>query len=297
MRITCKADYNKNLKLAIIADVQYADKPSKVIYNTYGPYTRHYQACLWVFTRVIRAINNDPNPAAFLLHLGDCIDGSPTVARSLSDLTTVLRIFSRSRIPVCHVVGNHCLSVPRSVLQTRIPNFVPSFYYTKRLNDRWTLIVLDTTDVSVNGTNAATTRQAEGWLAANPTAPNNRRWNGGVSKAQLYWLTGILESLSLSRFVSDDKCQYAIVATHIPLLSSAADPTHVIFNGREVSSVLDSFSKVVKLVLSGHFHRGGETVSDGGIPHKTVRGIIEDGGLEHCILKHDGTMEFFSKTF
>ena len=45
-----------------------------------------------------------------------------------------------------HVVGNHCLSVPRERLVHELK--MPGSYYSRQLSDKWRLIVLDTTEIS-----------------------------------------------------------------------------------------------------------------------------------------------------
>ena len=48
--------------------------------------------------------------------------------------------------PAYHVVGNHCLSVPRAALLSRLR--LPASYYAAPLAPGWRLIVLDTTEMS-----------------------------------------------------------------------------------------------------------------------------------------------------
>ena len=45
-----------------------------------------------------------------------------------------------------HVIGNHCLTVPRKRLMDELK--MPSSYYSRELPGKWRLIVLDTTEMS-----------------------------------------------------------------------------------------------------------------------------------------------------
>ena len=45
-----------------------------------------------------------------------------------------------------HVIGNHCLTVPRNRLMDELN--MPSSYYSRELPGKWRLIVLDTTEMS-----------------------------------------------------------------------------------------------------------------------------------------------------
>ncbi len=50
-------------------------------------------------------------------------------------------------VPVYHVVGNHCLCVPRERLVQRLSIPSPSCYYAVSLPGGWRLVVLDTTEM------------------------------------------------------------------------------------------------------------------------------------------------------
>ena len=50
-------------------------------------------------------------------------------------------------LPAYHVLGNHCLSVPRQVVLRRL-GIPQSCYYSVPLPHSWRLVVLDTTEMS-----------------------------------------------------------------------------------------------------------------------------------------------------
>ena len=92
-------------------------------------------------------------------------------------------------------------------------------YYEHVLSPDWSLVVLDTTEVGVNGAGDAHIAEAHSFLAGRP------QWqakalaaNGGVSTAQLQWLRSRLE---VARRHSSRR---VLVAGHMPLLSAASRP-------------------------------------------------------------------------
>ena len=52
-------------------------------------------------------------------------------------------------VPVHHALGNHCLRRPRNEVQAKLG--MPASYYAARLGPGWTLLVLDTTELSGHG--------------------------------------------------------------------------------------------------------------------------------------------------
>ena len=54
--------------------------------------------------------------------------------------------FQASTVGLYHVIGNHCLRIPRDRLIYEMR--MPGSYYSKQLPHQWRLIVLDTTEMS-----------------------------------------------------------------------------------------------------------------------------------------------------
>ncbi len=85
-----------------------------------------------------------------VLTLGDMIDGyRGQPERSATDLKAMLAILEGlGPLPAHHVLGNHCLSVPRAQLLGALQ--LQSSYYAVPLAPGWRLVVLDTTDMSLH---------------------------------------------------------------------------------------------------------------------------------------------------
>ena len=86
-------------------------------------------------------------------------------------------------LPAHHVVGNHCLSVPRVTLLARLR--IPGSYYSVQLAPGWRLVVLDTTELSGHSgfdPDSEAGREAAAFLAAHPLGPENPQvaWRGWV---------------------------------------------------------------------------------------------------------------------
>lgn len=253
------------LRIGVIADVQYADKPDDVR----GGGLRHYRLSLAKLSAAVRAFNRQ-GQLALVIHLGDIIDGNRSAPATLADFRSVLRAFSRLRAPVAHVVGNHCLDVGRAHLLGALGT---APYYERELRGGWTLLVLDTTDVGVRGASPGLVAQAHAFLAEHAGEPNAKTWNGGVGVEQLGWLRDRLAG-------SRARGSRAIVAGHMPLVREAATADTVAYNGAQVAELLDEFADVVALYCCGHWHGGGYAQRPSGVHHWTCEGMVE--AAEHA---------------
>jgi hypothetical protein len=202
-----------SFSIGLVADVQYADKPDKVLEGR----ARYYRAALSRLRHAVTECNRADLVA--VLHLGDIVDGNCSDAETSKDFSSVLRAFGRLRHPALHVIGNHCHDVGRERLLRELRM---ESYYEHSLAPGWRLFVLDTTDVGINGSTAANVAEGKRWLAANVgCAAHANGWNGGVGEAQLLWLRRGLEQVRAAG-------QHAIVAGHMPLLAAAAGPRHLV---------------------------------------------------------------------
>ena len=209
---------------------------------------------------------------SLVLHCGDIIDGRDDEETDLEDLAAVLAHFRRlvdADTAVCHVIGNHCLKhIPRVKLHQEL-GLGADGYYAKPLCPGWTLLVLDTTELSVHAgwpEGSPEHAAAQAYLSAHAGEPRMQRWNGGAGAAQLAWLKSqLVEASAESRRV--------IVASHHGLVRGACRETHRAWNGDEVCAVLRQ-SGVVALCLAGHDHIGG-FAHVGGMTHVTLEAILE----------------------
>ena len=88
------ADAEPLFRFGLVADVQYADKPSAG--------RRRYAEALGKFAACVEAWNEQP--LAFVCQLGDLIDGRGEAEGTRQDLQAVLEVAQRSTAPWLHVV-------------------------------------------------------------------------------------------------------------------------------------------------------------------------------------------------
>jgi manganese-dependent ADP-ribose/CDP-alcohol diphosphatase len=177
--------------IGVLADPQYADIPDGGVEGRRQAYREvpgKLAAALAAFA------SRGPLPAACILQLGDIINGSP--ANSAAEFEQMAASFDLALIPTgipaVHVIGNHCLSVPRTTLVERLR--LPGSYYVRPLPHGWRLVVLDTTEMSGHSgypDDSKEEREAREFVAAHqlgPEHPQMSGWNGGCTKRQLAWL-------------------------------------------------------------------------------------------------------------
>lgn len=211
----------------------------------------------------------------FVMHLGDIVNGNPG-GQALSDaeFEVVASFFEEelmSELPAVHVIGNHCLSVPRSVLLQRL-GIPPTCYYSRSLGSGWRLVVLDTTEMSGHSDYPPGSEQyqeAQDFMAAHPlreAEPHMSSWNGGVTQRQLSWLRAELAAAEAAR-------ERVLVASHHPIGRGSARPTHMAWNCREVQEALLA-SPAFRVAFAGHDHMGGYACVEG--QHfVTIEGLLE----------------------
>ena len=146
-------------QFGLLADIQYADKDSAG--------SRHYRESLSCLEACVDDLAG--RPLVFAVQLGDLIDGRGSDAESLADLDQVLDRYQRLPFPGHHVIGNHCLALPRATLLPRL-GMKAAYYAFSR--DGWRFVVLDSLDVSLCGRQASEPeyREARAWLDSHPVA-------------------------------------------------------------------------------------------------------------------------------
>lgn len=239
---------------AAIADVQYADEEGELDFR--GSLER-LEAC------VADLAGRD---LAFVVQLGDVIQGRAERADSRSDLERVLAPLEGLGVPLVHVVGNHCLALPRAELEARLglERGWQSF-----ARDGWRFVVIDSMELSLRGVppDHPRARDAAEWLAAHAIEdfPHANEWNGGVSVGQLTWLCETLAAAAASG-------ERAVVFGHHPVALAAARPNYLMWTHTEVRAALEESESTVAY-FCGHDHRGGYARS-GSVHHCTLPGMV-----------------------
>ncbi|GJQ13220.1 hypothetical protein GpartN1_g5011.t1 [Galdieria partita] len=247
---------SKNFSFAVISDVQYSDKPCKQVLGM----ERRYSEALVKLYQVIRWVG-EQRSLTCLVHLGDLIDGNETEQQTMKEYSQVCAAFSESKVPVFHVVGNHCLDVSRDTLKELFPS-TGCFYYRWEPNDEWCFLFLDCLEISCKSAlNEQYQQQVQHYLSTQQ--PRATRWNGALSSTQLDWLEHELQHCR----------QKVIVFGHIPLYQEASDAAHLVWNAEQVLDILHRYRVVA--YFAGHYHRGGYAVDAHGLHHITIPAICD----------------------
>ncbi|WP_333625041.1 metallophosphoesterase [Sphingobacterium siyangense] len=238
------------LRIGIMADMQYADKAD------HG--SRFYHNSLMKVDTAVDFFNR--NKVDFSLILGDLVDEGP------KDLPVLLEHLSPLKKTTYCLLGNHDyvnVSKP-DLLHTTFG--MPAKYYAIT-KGKWRFVFLNTNALSEYATtpNSADQREWKTLVDSLQTSgrKNTQPWNGGVDRKQLKWLQNELAQARKNK-------AHVIVLTHHPLLPENGYET---LNNREVLDILYQFPEV-KLVLSGHHHKGNYVMANN-IPFVTMEGMIE----------------------
>jgi len=246
-------------RFGVVADVQYADKPAKG--------NRHYnesadklRACVADFNR---------QELAFVINLGDSIDGAG--GKSAADMTLIAGIFRQLTCPVQHVLGNHCLNVPRPALLKELGLKSPYYEFAR---ERWRFLVLNGMDVSYKSPDGSKqAKEAQSYLEKNPKLS---KYAGAIGEEQMAWLREQLADVARQK-------QRVIVFCHHPILAAASSPGAILWNAAKVEAALTR-SGCVAAWINGHDHKGGYAFANG-IHHLTVHGMVESptGGNSYAV--------------
>ena len=244
-------------RFGLLADVQYADKPDAG--------ARHYRLALEHLDECVADLSG--RDLAFMAQLGDLIDGRGEPGGSRIDLEQVLSRMESIGVPLVHVVGNHCLEVPRAELLPRLGLESGRQSFAR---DGWRFLVLDSLELSVCGVPADDPRaiEAEDWLQehADSGQLNVQRWNGGVGADQRAWLKAELAAAEAAG-------ERVVVFGHLPILLEASGPYYLLWDHAAVLELLQSTPAVVAY-LAGHDHAGGYA-QQAGIHHLTLPGMLD----------------------
>lgn len=252
------------LKVGLVADPQYADKPTSV--------KRHYSETIWKLEEAVDTFNY--YDIDFVQNLGDIID----IKRESFD--AILPIYDKLKpgIENHHLLGNHEFSIDsthfKDILQLLS---MPDHYYSYSKKG-WRFIVLDATDYSYysNALHNHNIRDIDLYFEKTKGQYNSYRWNSAIGKAQQKWLKKELESANLLG-------QKIIIFSHMPLIPQ--NNPHNLWNYHEIISIIEKSSRVVAFI-NGHNHSGNYEFKDG-IHYITVFGMVD------TMISSYGILEFY----
>lgn len=221
-----------------------------------------FRAANGKFEQCVQAWNEN-RAIQFTVQLGDIIDGNETTELTEKDMQDALRVIGHCRLPMYHVIGNHCNKYnggkPKVMEQLKMQ---PGLAYYAFQPDseivresKHVFLVLDGTDISLNKWNPdeLKSKEAEAWLEAHPIEQysNAVNWNGAIGPDQLSWLEAELRAARQAKTKVWIFCHYPILADHMVMAVS------LLWNAEEVAALLDRYDDVVIGWMSGHYHQGG----------------------------------------
>lgn len=255
-------------RIGLVADVQYADLDDRE-----GARFRSSLDRLTATLEEFAAAGVDR-----VVQLGDVIEGHDEVERSVTDLERVLATFSSSGLRVEHVVGNHCLRVPRAWLLRRLGLTAARRSFSL---DGWRVLVLDSMELSLSGSEPDAARA---WLDAHRLEdhPHATEWNGGFGAAQLDWFE--VQLLAAAR-----RGQRVIALSHHPVHPGAAGAKFLAWDHEEARARLARVPGPAAW-FSGHDHAGGHAV-EGGVEFWTLPGMVAAEGAGRVLELHADRLE------
>jgi len=247
------------MKFGIVTDVQFSVQPSM--------YPQQRPAPLGV-KKLAEAIKefNKHDDLEFIVNLGDLIDHDP------SNYPAILDVFSKSKFPVYHALGNHDFSGPdndkgyKAEALAALGMTDDSRHYYKDVGS-WRFIILDTNEVGM----IEYKKDTPEWLAGQKYVEqlqkvgkiNANSWNGAVSEKQMQWLEETIDAAA-------EKDMRCIVFAHHAIYPAHK---HNALNDEEILALLSAKSNV-KAYINGHNHDGDYGVYNG-LHCWTVEGMMD----------------------
>ena len=238
------------IQIGILADCQYANLPDQ-----------HQEGRTQRFRQVpgkLEAALEEMASCDYIMHLGDIIQSQESEKVTENEFDLICGIFEKNAASAIHVLGNHCIQkLSREHVMERLRIPCPG-YYRVDVSPRWSVIVLDTTEMSGHSgfpEDDERSLEAKEFLRSHPCSdedPHMVFWNGGITQCQHEWLISQLRSLK-------EAGRLAVVVAHHQCCLGAARSTHLAWNYKTIFNTLSNkdYSEVVRLFLAGHDHIGG----------------------------------------
>jgi len=253
------------LKIGLVADPQYANKPAKG--------KRYYRESLWKLEEAIDTFNH--YNVDFVQNLGDIIDAD------WESFDSILPIYDKLHPDVenYHLLGNHDFEVDSIHLTKLLEKLSMPDYYYSYTKKGWRFIVLDATDYSYYSyqLHAYDTNRVHDYAKIGKERSNNHPWNSAIGEEQQNWIKQELDSANLLN-------QKVILFSHLPIRPH--DDLHNLWNDYEIISLIENSPNVVAFI-SGHNHAGAYTFENG-IHYITMFGMVD------TMINAYGILEFYS---
>jgi hypothetical protein len=250
------------LKIGLVADPQYADKPNNG--------DRFYKESLWKLEEAVGVFNS--SGVDIVQTLGDVIDAD------WASFDSILPIYQNinSEIENFQLLGNHEFAIDPLHYDSLLERlFMPNYYYSYT-REGWRFIVLDATDYSYfsNPLHNHDINLVDAYYQYTSGSPNHQLWNSAIGKEQQNWLIQELDSASILN-------QKVILFSHGPL--KAMDPTDNLWNDFEIINILENYSNVVAH-FNGHNHQG-DYIFENGIHYITMTAMVSTMINSYAILE------------
>ncbi|HKJ80353.1 MAG TPA: metallophosphoesterase [Prolixibacteraceae bacterium] len=239
------------LKIGLVADPQYANKPSVG--------ERYYRESLWKLEEAMDTFNY--NNVNFVQSLGDIID------TKWESFDSILPIYDKlsTDIENYHLLGNHDYDIDSTHLRGLLKKLSMPDYYYSYTKKGWRFLVLDATDYSYysNLLHHHDINQVDFYYENTNGKINQNLWNSAIGENQQNWIKQELDSAKLLN-------QKVILFSHLPVRPKN-DP-HNLWNDDEIIELIENNSNVVAFI-NGHNHLGGYEFKNG-IHYITVFGMV-----------------------
>lgn len=256
------------LKIGLVADPQYADKPTLE--------KRHYRESLWKLEQAIDTFNT--KNVDFVQTLGDVIDVE------WESYNSILPVYDKLNpdIESYQLLGNHDFSIDTTHFKDVLGRLsMPNYYYSYSKKG-WKFIVLDATDYSYysNLLHNHDINQVNSYFEKTKGKSNNYRWNSAIGEEQQNWLKQELDD-------ANSLNQKVILFSHLPLRPQ--DNIHNLWNDNEIIDIIENRSNVVAFI-NGHNHSG-DYVFKNGIHYITMFGMVD------TMISSYGILELYKDSF
>ncbi len=230
----------------IFADCQYAEK-RPVGNRFYKNSAKKLEECIKVFNK---------SNLAFIVNLGDLIDGG------LSNFKRIVDITSRFAGELHHLAGNHDFEVKDGEKRAVLEILGITGEFRSFTVNGWRFIIIDGTEISLNRYPTSSPERALAAGFRDKWATGSPYWNGGVSRAQLDWLS---RELAIAQAAEER----VIILSHFPVYP---DDVHNLWNAMELSFIQEFHC--VKAFISGHNHHG-SYATRGGKHYLCVHAMVD----------------------
>lgn len=253
--LPCDVNTDVAFKFGVLADVQYADRGTVrgvkqvELNNGKKVFVKRRRAWRESLSKLKQILNVcDKCDTKFIVNLGDIIEGNGenNYAANVMDLLKVIKVFRQTKLPICHVIGNHCRVVSLSLLQKLL--HLSKSYYSFHPTSKWTFIVLNTSDLSNSFDQSSQRKQRLRDIVENENRIPHH-FHGAIAKSQLEWLQH-----QLQRAIRQQN--HVVILSHYPIADGSARKSHVLANTTQVRQLIEAPNSPVVACLAGHDHLG-----------------------------------------